>query len=39
VAACPPKAASSPEELGRFVAAEVNRRAAVVRDNKIKAGQ
>ena len=32
-------AASSPEELGRFVAAEVNRWAAVVRDNKIKAGE
>ena len=32
-------AASSPEELGRFVAAEVNRWATVVRDNKIKAGE
>jgi len=31
--------ASSPEELGKFVAAEVNRWAAVVRDNKIKAGE
>ena len=32
-------AASSPDELGRFVAAEINRWAAVVRDNKIKAGE
>ena len=32
-------AASSPEDLGRFVAAEVNRWATVVRDNKIKAGE
>lgn len=32
-------AASSPEELGRFVAAEVSRWATVVRDNKIKAGE
>ena len=32
-------AASSPDELGRFVAAEVNRWATVVRDNKIKAGE
>ncbi len=32
-------AASSPEELGKFVAAEINRWAAVVRDNKIKAGE
>ena len=32
-------AASSPEELGRFVASEVSRWATVVRDNKIKAGE
>ena len=31
--------ASTADELGRFVAGEVNRWAAVVRDNKIKAGE
>lgn len=32
-------AASSPEELGRFIAGEVDRWGKVVRDNKIKAGE
>lgn len=32
-------AASSPEDLGKFVAGEVDRWAKVVRDNKIKAGE
>lgn len=32
-------AASTPEELGRFIAGEVDRWGKVVRDNKIKAGE
>jgi tripartite-type tricarboxylate transporter receptor subunit TctC len=31
--------ASSPDELGKFIAGEVDRWAKVVRDNKIKAGE